>query len=106
MAIIAIETKVMAAGGTETSSSTAYGAFEVIKIDATAVTGTSCAVTANHVKTIDSVIAMELNSGNNITSSDMDITWSGNTITIADGSSYDLSATGDNITLFVFGENN
>jgi len=106
MATIPIEIKVMAAGGTESSSDTNQGSFEIIKIDATAVTGTSCVVTANHVQQIDSVIVMELNSGGNVSTSDIDVTWSGQTITIADGASYDLSATGDNITLFVAGDGN
>jgi len=93
----------MAAGGTEDSSSTEVGAMEIIKVDATAVTGTTCTFEARHVKTITGVVVVELDSGGNVSTSDMDVTWSGNDVTIADGTSYDLSATGDNITLLVFG---
>ena len=43
-----------------------------------------------------------LDSGNNVSTSDVDVTISGTTVTIADGSSYDLAAT-DTIYLTVYG---
>lgn len=43
-----------------------------------------------------------LDSGNNVSTSDIDVTFSGTTVTLADGSSYNLQAT-DTIILTVHG---
>lgn len=55
--------------------------------------GTSEAITLPGVHTITGLKSFEaLDSGNNIVTADADVTWSGNVLTIADGSTYDHSA--------------
>jgi len=59
----------------------------------TSPTGTSEAFVLDNLHTITGVKSfVALDSGNNDTASDADLTWSGNTLTIADGSTYDHSA--------------
>jgi len=57
---------------------------------------------SRYFHTIKGVQITILDSGNNVATSDVDVTWSGTTVTIADGSSYNLEAT-DTIYLTVFG---
>lgn len=100
---IPLETLTIDSSEAVSARATEWSAVQIVKIDATAVDTTTFSFDVSHVKSIATVIPVELDSGNNVSTSDMDISWSGKTITIADGASYDISATGDNITLLVIG---
>src|SRR5574341_282968 len=52
---------------------------------------------------IRGAVVQVLDSGNNVATTDADITWSGNTLTIADGSTFNLDASGHVIYGFVWG---
>lgn len=65
--------------------------------------GTSAAISIPGFSRIDGAIIQALDDGNNIVTQDADVTWSGNILTIADGSSFDLSADGDAIYAVVWG---
>lgn len=66
----------------------ASGEYTVTSADASA--NASAIVTG--LKSIDSVIVQVKSSGNNVLTSDADITHSGGTITVADGSTYNTTA--------------
>jgi hypothetical protein len=68
-----------------------YGPFSLIKI--TSPGTTSVAVRVPGMNKIDGAIVQVLTSGNNVATSDADVTWSGDTLTIADGSSFSLADT-------------
>ena len=50
-------------------------------------------ITASQFSRITGAVVQVLDNGNNIVTSDADITWSGNVLTIANGSSFSLAAT-------------
>ncbi len=81
-----------------------YNPFVLIKIEPTTAEATAgtLSVSISELRTITGAIVQILNSGNNVATSDADITWSGNTLTIANGSSYTMAST-DNIYTLVWG---
>lgn len=66
-------------------------------------TTTSEAITIPQLTTIKGVIVQVLDSGNNVATTDADITWSGNVLTIADGSTFNLDAAGHAIYILAWG---
>lgn len=68
------------------------------------VTTTSEAITFPAFSTIRGVIVQVLDSGNNVATTDIDVTWTGSTITLANGSTFDLDASGHAIYLLVWGD--
>lgn len=80
------------------------GPFCLLKIvpSAADATANTLSVTVNGLRAILGAIIMVLNSGNNVATSDADVTWSGNVLTIADGSTFDIAST-MNIYMIVWG---
>jgi hypothetical protein len=78
----------------------------VVKVTGADGEGTSADIVIPGFETIEAVLAFCFDSGNNQTITDADITWSGNTVTIADGSTFDLSAVGATLYLLVIGQVN
>lgn len=68
-----------------------YGPFSLIKV--TSPGTNSVAITVPGMSTIEGAMVQVLSSGNNVVTSDADVTWSGATLTIADGSSFTLADT-------------
>lgn len=66
-------------------------------------TTTSEAVVFPQLTNIKGALVQVLDSGNNVATSDIDVTWSGNTLTLADGSTFNLDAAGHNIYVAVWG---
>lgn len=62
-------------------------------VRATGLGTASCTVPMSGMSTIAGCVVMVLDSGGNSVISDADITWSGNTVTIADGASFSLADT-------------
>lgn len=67
-------------------------------------TTTSEAITFPAFSSIRGVIVQVLDIGNNVATTDIDVTWSGNTVTLADGSTFNLDASGHTIYMVVWGE--
>jgi hypothetical protein len=53
---------------------------------------------------IHGAIVQVLDSGNNVVTTDADVTWSGNSLTIADGSTFNLDAASQAIYAIVWGK--
>lgn len=66
-------------------------------------TTTSEAVTFSNIGTIRGAMIQALSSGNNVVTTDADVTWSGNVLTIADGSTFNLDESGQVIYGAVWG---
>ena len=69
------------------------GSFSTIDMKKVTSPGTTSVDIVMDLKKILSVIVQVLDSGNNVVTSDADITFSGNTVTVADGSSFSLADT-------------
>jgi len=67
-------------------------------------TTTSEALTFAQLSVIDGALIQVLDSGNNVATTDIDVTWSGNVLTLADGSTFNLDASGHNIYGVVWGK--
>lgn len=55
------------------------------------------------LSTIKGAIIQVLDSGDNVATTDIDVTWSGNILTLADGATFNLDASGHNIYGVVWG---
>jgi len=66
-------------------------------------TTTSEAITLPQLAQIKGVIVQVLDSGNNVVTTDIDVTWSNNVLTLADGLTFNLDAAGQNIYVAVWG---
>jgi hypothetical protein len=67
-------------------------------------TTTSEAVVITQLATIRGAIVQVLDSGDRVATSDIDVTWSGNTLTLADGGTFNLDAAGQSIYIAVWGD--
>ena len=69
------------------------------------ITGTTTSedVTFPNIGVIKGVIVQVLDSGNNVVTTDIDVTWSGNVLTLANGSTFDLDASSQVIYGVVWG---
>lgn len=79
-----------------------FPSASVIKVTISGTT-TSEDVVIPSLSTIRGAVVMVLDSGNNVATSDIDVTWSGNTLTLADGASFNLDASGHAIYAVVWG---
>jgi hypothetical protein len=96
-------------GGAKNNAMQVIGSFlpmGVFKVTGADGEGTSADIVIPGFKSIEAVFPLAIDGGNNNQSMGMDITWSGNTITIADGGDFDLSADGDTLYLLVVGQVN
>ncbi|RMG04686.1 MAG: hypothetical protein D6726_02910 [Nitrospirae bacterium] len=75
--------------------------FKVVPSSSEASAGT-LSVTITQLVRITGAMVQVLDSGNNVATSDIDVTWSGNVLTLANGSSFSLAAT-QNIYCVVWG---
>jgi hypothetical protein len=76
--------------------------MSVVKVNISGTT-TSETITLAQYGRIFAVIPTVYSSGNNIATTDIDVVISGNTITLSDGSTFNLDAAGQSIYLLVFG---
>jgi hypothetical protein len=69
------------------------------------VTGTTTSedITVQGLRVVRGVILQVRDTGNNVVTSDVDVTFSGNVITIADGASFNLDATAVTIDVIAWG---
>lgn len=67
-------------------------------------TTTSEAIAFPTFSTIRGVMVQVLDSGNNVATTDIDVTWSGSTVTLADGTTFNLDAAGHTIYILVWGD--
>ncbi|MFQ5641791.1 MAG: hypothetical protein ACE5IR_27770 [bacterium] len=79
-----------------------FPSASVIKVTISGTT-TSEDVVIPSLSTIRGAVVTVLDSGNNVATSDIDVTWSGNTLTLADGASFNLDASGHAIYAVVWG---
>lgn len=79
------------------------GFFKIVVADGEGVTA---AITIPGFSLIEGAMIQALDDGNNIVTQDADVTWATNILTIADGSSFDLSTDGDTIYAIVWGRPN
>lgn len=84
----------------------AIGAFMPIIMFKVTISGTTTseAITFAGLAAIHGAIIQVLDSGNNVATTDVDVTWSGNVLTLADGSTFNLDASGHNIYGVVWGK--
>jgi len=83
----------------------ALGSFVPACLFSATVSGTTTseAVTFPNLVTIKGAIIQVLDSGNNSVTTDIDVTWSGNILTLADGSTFNLDAASQVIYGVVWG---
>lgn len=79
-----------------------FSPFTMIQVSISGTT-TSETITLAQYGKIFAVIPVVYSSGNNFANSDIDVVISGNTITLSDGSTFNLDAAGQSIYLLVFG---
>jgi hypothetical protein len=94
-------------GGAKSSPMEVIGSMlplSIVKVTGADGEGTSAAITIPGINVIEAVFPLAIDGGNNYQTMGMDITWSGNVVTIADGGDFDLSADGDTIYLIVVGK--
>lgn len=79
-----------------------FPSASVIKVTISGTT-TSEDIAIPGLSTIHGAIVTVLDSGDRAATSDIDVTWSGNVLTLADGGSFNLDATGHAIYALVWG---
>lgn len=95
-------TATIGADGTTASNVVlAYGALQSVNLDLTAVTGTSATYTLPAGGIIRGVLVMWYDVANDDFNANLDVQWTGSTLTIADTSGTDISAVVTNVELLV-----
>lgn len=97
---------IAADGVAQTNTSTDQAMIEVISVDISAVTGTSATITPQHVTNIKAAVLLPLGSGDVADLAGLDVTFSGNTIILADGTGMDISGDLEIVHIMVVGHNN
>jgi hypothetical protein len=92
---------IAADGSTASAVVLAYAACQSVNLDLTAVTGTSASFTLPAGGTIRGVMVLWFDVVNDDFNANIDVQWTGSTLTIADTSGTDISAVVTNVELLV-----
>lgn len=93
-------------GKTPPGLAPSIGSYVPIILFKVTISGTTTSedLTFAGLSVIHGAIIQVLDSGNNVATTDADVTWSGNVLTLADGSTFNLDASGHNIYGVVWGK--